>query len=134
ALLVAEELALEERLRQRRARETDERPARAPAAVVDRRGDHLLARARFAGDEHRRVGGGDLGDEALELAGRGRVADELAAAAVALLEGAVLGDERGARREAVERAGAEVRDAGDEREVGLVELSGGAVGVEDAAL
>src|SRR5262249_54016635 len=84
ALLVTEELALEGRLGERGARRADERPARAPAAVVDRRRAHLLARARLAGDEHRRIGRRHLGDEALELAGRRRVTDELAAAAVAL--------------------------------------------------
>src|SRR5207244_13111044 len=58
-LLVAEELALEEGLGDRRAVERDERAAAAGALVVDRLGDELLPRAALTGDEHRRLEGRD---------------------------------------------------------------------------
>ena len=53
AALVAEELALEERLRERRAVDLHERPLRARRARVDRFGDDLLADAGLAEEEHR---------------------------------------------------------------------------------
>ncbi len=56
ALLVAEQLALEQRLGQRGAVDLDERAVRAPAQAVDRARDQLLARAGLARDEHGRVG------------------------------------------------------------------------------
>src|SRR5262245_16759860 len=58
ALLVAEQLALEERLGNRRTVDLDEGPARAAAARVQRARDDLLARAALAGHERggRRVG------------------------------------------------------------------------------
>ena len=60
ARLVAEELALDERGRNRRAVDLDERLVPAPAGGVDRPGDQLLAGAGFAQDQHRRVGAGHL--------------------------------------------------------------------------
>ena len=48
ALLVAEQLALEQRLGQRRAVELDERCRRAGAVLVDSLRDELLARAALA--------------------------------------------------------------------------------------
>src|SRR5439155_15430376 len=59
ALLVPEELALEERLRDGGAVERDERTSGARAPVVDRLGDQLLPRAALAGDED---GGAELRD------------------------------------------------------------------------
>src|SRR5262249_18267522 len=54
ALFVAEELALEQVLRQRGAVDSDHRPAaRHAAGLVNRPGDLLLARARLAFDQHR---------------------------------------------------------------------------------
>ena len=53
---VAEQLALEQALRQGGAVDLDERPARARAGLVDRRGQELLARAALAPDQHGRVG------------------------------------------------------------------------------
>src|SRR2546422_11195418 len=55
ALLVAEQLRLEQRLGQRRAVHRDERAATPRRAPVDGAGDELLARAALALDEH---GGG----------------------------------------------------------------------------
>ena len=62
AALVAEELALDQRLGDRRAVELDERSARARRAVVQHARDRLLAGAALAGDEHHRhrAGGDDL--------------------------------------------------------------------------
>ena len=55
ALLVAEELGFEQVLLERRAVHLDEVPARAQRVVVDGAGDELLAGARLAADQHRRV-------------------------------------------------------------------------------
>ena len=63
ALLVAEQLRLEQVLLQRRAVHLDEVAARAQRVVVDRAGDQLLAGARFAADQHRRVALRDLLDD-----------------------------------------------------------------------
>src|SRR5262249_23480890 len=49
---VAEELALEERVGERRAVRREERPARPRAVVVDRARDQLLAGARLTLDQH----------------------------------------------------------------------------------
>ncbi len=62
AALVAEELGLEEPLRDRRARDRDEGLLAAGRAVVDRARDELLAGPGLAEHEDRRVGGGDLAD------------------------------------------------------------------------
>ena len=59
ALLVAEQLALEQSRGDRRAVHFYESRVTAFAQVVDRAGDHFLARARFALNEHSRVGRGD---------------------------------------------------------------------------
>ena len=53
ALDMPEELALEQRLAQGVAVDRHERPVLAQAVVVDGAGDQLLARAAFAGDQHR---------------------------------------------------------------------------------
>ena len=52
AALVTEQLGLEQVLRNRRRVDRDERPRRAGAVPVQRTGDQLLARTRFAGDQH----------------------------------------------------------------------------------
>ena len=62
ALLVAEELGFDERVRQRAATDLDERLPRPERVVVDRLRDELLAGARLAADEDRGVGAGDLHD------------------------------------------------------------------------
>src|SRR5262249_6365320 len=61
AALVPEELALEQRVRERRAVDRDEAAALALALEVDRAGRQLLARSGFAVDEH---GGVVLGEHA----------------------------------------------------------------------
>ncbi|OGL00334.1 MAG: hypothetical protein A3E31_01655 [Candidatus Rokubacteria bacterium RIFCSPHIGHO2_12_FULL_73_22] len=63
ALLVAEQLGLEQRLGQRRAVDGHEGPLRARRARVDRLRDQLLARAALALDQHRRRAVRDLLDE-----------------------------------------------------------------------
>src|SRR5687768_2731656 len=55
AALVAEELAFEQCLGERRAVETDERPFLARAGIMHRAGDQFLADAAFAADQHRRA-------------------------------------------------------------------------------
>src|SRR5262249_11447457 len=57
APLVPEELALEETRRNGGAGELHERAVAAVAAVVDGPREHLLARARFAEKQYRRIGG-----------------------------------------------------------------------------
>ena len=56
ALLVTEQLRLDQIVRQRGAAHLDERLLRARRVVVNGVGDELLAGARFAAQEHRRVG------------------------------------------------------------------------------
>ena len=56
ALLVAEELALDEPRGEGGAVDLDQRPGGPPAVGVDRPGDQLLAGPRLAGDEHGGVG------------------------------------------------------------------------------
>ena len=56
ALLVAEQLALDQFARDRRHVDGDERPVAALAVVVQRARHQLLAGAGFAGDHHREVG------------------------------------------------------------------------------
>ncbi len=62
ALLVAEELALEERLRQGGAGHLDEGPVPSRAVLVERLGEQLLAGAALAEEQHRGGGGGHLAD------------------------------------------------------------------------
>ena len=64
--LVAEELGLEERLRQRRAVDGHERALRAGARVVDRAGHQLLARAGLPLDEHGGLGRGHARHQAVD--------------------------------------------------------------------
>ena len=62
----------------------DKRMLAAPAQLMNRLGDELLAGARFAVDEHRRGGRRRLLDDAVDRPQRRRVADHLAEAAVVL--------------------------------------------------
>src|SRR5439155_22559706 len=66
ALLVSEELALEQRLRERRAVQTHERFVRARRVAADRLGDELLARAALSEDEDARLRRRDLPDHLQE--------------------------------------------------------------------
>ena len=78
ALLVAEQLALQQPRGDGRAVELDEGPVPARAQVVQGAGDELLARAGLAADEHRGVGGGDRLDLLQHPAQGGALADDLA--------------------------------------------------------
>ena len=68
ALLVAEQLAFQQRLGDGGAVQADERAFLARAGVVDGAGDQLLAGAAFAADQHGGVGGGDAADLVVDLA------------------------------------------------------------------
>ena len=76
ALLVTEQLGLEQVLLQRRAVHLDEVARRAMRVVVDRAGDELLAGAGLAADQHRRVALGDLADDAEHLLERAARPDD----------------------------------------------------------
>jgi len=67
ALLVAEQLGLQEVLRDRGAVHLDERVGLAVRELVDDPGDEGLARAGLAQEEHRGLGRRDLADLALDL-------------------------------------------------------------------
>ena len=97
ALLVAEQLRLDQAVGQRRAAHLDERLLRAQRAVVDRVRDQLLAGARLAADQRGRVGAGDLGDLLEDLPHRTAAADqvrEVVALAQLLPQVRVLVDQR----------------------------------------
>ena len=63
ALLVAEQLALDQRLGERGAVDGDARTLRAARRAVDRARDHLLAGAGLAAEQDRRVARADALDE-----------------------------------------------------------------------
>ena len=67
ALLVAEQLRLNQTGGQRAAVDRHERPAPARRMVVDRAGDELLAGTAFAADQHRRIDAHDLVECAIDL-------------------------------------------------------------------
>ena len=77
ASLVPEQLAFDERRRERAAVDRDERPAPAATSAVDRACDELLARAGFAGHQHRRVGPSHLGDLIVQPQHGGRASDHV---------------------------------------------------------
>ena len=76
ALLVAEQLALDQLARDRGHVDRDERPGAALAEIVQRAGDQLLAGAALAGDHDRQVGAHQPGDRAVDLLHRRRAADQ----------------------------------------------------------
>ena len=76
-LFVAEELALQKAFAERGTIDLHEGLLRPQAIVVDGRCHELLAGARFAPDEHRRAGRGDLVDPQIDLAHAMRVADDV---------------------------------------------------------
>ena len=78
ALLVAEQLALQQPRGDGRAVELDEGPVSPRAQVVQGAGDEFLARAGFAANEHRGVGGGDRLDLLQHPAQGGALPDDLA--------------------------------------------------------
>src|SRR5262249_54424133 len=75
ALFMAEKLTFHQASRQGRAVDLDERLVPALAVGMDGAGDHLLAGARLAGDEHRGVRGGNAAD-VLEHLPQGRTAPD----------------------------------------------------------
>ena len=85
ALLVAEQLRLDQAVGQRGAVHLDERLVGARRVVVDGVGHQLLARARLASDEHGGVGGRHLRHLLVHLAHRPAAADD-AREVVALLQ------------------------------------------------
>jgi hypothetical protein len=76
ALAVTEELALHQLGRDRAAVDRHEGPGRARAQAVDVARDDLLAGARFAVDEHRRLVARELFGLGAQLHEGGRMADE----------------------------------------------------------
>ena len=77
ALLVAEQLRLDQAVGQRRAADLDERLLRAQRVVVDRVRDQLLAGARLAANQHGGVGARDLRDLLVDLPHRAAGADDV---------------------------------------------------------
>ena len=77
ALLVAEQLGLEQLGGNRRGVQRDERLGRARAVLVQRARDELLARARLAGDQHRDARARQTADGAEHLLHRRRAAEQL---------------------------------------------------------
>ena len=75
--LVAEELRLDQCVGQRRAADLHERLLRAQRVVVDCVRDQLLAGARFAANQHRRVRLGHLGHLLVHLPGRSARPDDV---------------------------------------------------------
>lgn len=75
AALIAEQLRLQQVMRNRAAIDRDERPLAADGALVDRERRQFLAGSRLARDEHARVGLRDLADRAEQLLHRLAVAD-----------------------------------------------------------
>jgi len=77
AFFITEELGLDQVLRQGRAVDADDRRPRKRAFVVDRLGDEVLSRSRFAGDQHRTVHGGRHVHEPDDLGKRAAVAHNI---------------------------------------------------------
>ncbi len=80
ALLVAEQLRLHQRLRDRGAVDLDERPVLTARVLMQRLGDELLAGATLARDQHRRRRVGDLVDHLVDREHLIALADEPVAA------------------------------------------------------
>src|SRR4051794_12550937 len=78
AALVTEQLAFEQRLRERRAVEADERTFFSRAGEVHGPRDKLFAHTAFAADQHGRPAGRGAGDLLLDMSQNGAGADELA--------------------------------------------------------
>ena len=78
AALVAEQLRLEQLLRQRGAVQRDERSLASRRHAVDEPRDHFLARAGLAGHQHGRIGLRDVGRLVQHLEPFGRLSDDRA--------------------------------------------------------
>ncbi len=76
AALVAEQLGFDQARGHGGAVEDDERPRRARSPLVKRLGEHLLARAGLAFDDHRKVGAGETLAQWIEAAHLAAAADE----------------------------------------------------------
>ena len=116
ALLVAEQLGLDQARRERRAVERDERPVGARADAMDRAREQLLAGAALADDQHGRIRGRDAIDHREQLAHQRRLADHLAEAARALDLAAQPAD-LARERAVLDRA---IDDRADRRAVGVL--------------
>ncbi|MCG3160199.1 MAG: hypothetical protein JMDDDDMK_01260 [Acidobacteria bacterium] len=90
ALLVAEKLAFEQGLSQRRAVDGHERHARTWAVLVNGVRDQLLACARFSANQDGRTRGRRLGDELIDLAHSRAFANHIVFEVDLLLQPAVL--------------------------------------------
>ncbi len=103
---VAEELALEQALGQRRAVDLDQRTPRTATGGVEGVRDQLLAGAAFAGDEHRGVDVGERSDHRSQLFDRLAPADDsphlagLGEAALELDDAGLVANHQHAAREA----------------------------------
>ena len=84
ALLVPEQLAFDQRRRQRRAVDPDERPGVAAAALVQRTGEQLLAGARRSQQQHGRVHRRDLRQARQRDSSAATLADDVVEIVVAL--------------------------------------------------
>ena len=82
---MAEQLALEKALWQRRTVDRDDLTARATAVLMDKLGDEFLARSALAHDHHRRIGARDAPGEVDGLTECRRNAKERDFVAVAVL-------------------------------------------------
>ena len=78
ALLVTEQLGLEDLARERAAVNRYERPRGSRRVFVDRPGDELLAGAALAQDQYRRIGGGHAIDDPQHLVHPGALGQETA--------------------------------------------------------
>ena len=76
ALLVPEQLAFDQLARDCRHVDGNERPAAAPAEIVQRAGDEFLAGTRFTDDQCRQIGRRDTRDDAVDVLHRRRASDE----------------------------------------------------------
>src|SRR5207244_4294375 len=76
ALLVAEQLALQQLIRDGRAVEGQKRRPGSGAVLVDGAGDYLLAGAALAGDQHRDSLSRNAANGLVDLAHRGAGADD----------------------------------------------------------
>ena len=112
ALLVAEQLALQHRLRDRRAVHADELTLGTARVLMDEPGQHLLAGAAGTGEQHRGVGAGDLLGAADDLQHRRVARDGNVAVAAGLVQDG--GDQQrvGRQRQEFARAGADRIDGG----------------------
>ena len=92
AALVAEELALQQVLGQRRAVDRDQRAAAGDVAEVDRLGHQLLARAGLAGDQDGARRRADPGDPLEDLAHARALAQQVMVGGLSLEPAAKIGD------------------------------------------